>query len=100
MPRVQKLWREYQNRGVELYSVDTDDPSADRDAQVREFLLQNGLGFPVVLDDGRATEAFSVASLPTLVLLDKQGHVAWSHVGALNSAREVELRSALDRTLR
>src|SRR3954464_4090760 len=54
MPRVQRLWTEYKPQGVELYSVDTDDESPDREPNVREFLLQHGLTFPVVLDDGTA----------------------------------------------
>jgi thiol-disulfide isomerase/thioredoxin len=99
MPRLQKLWKEYQSSGVEIYSVDTDDPSLDREAQVREFLLQNGLTFPVVLDDGSASQAFSISSLPTLVLLDRQGKVVWSHVGALTPSRETALRTALNHAL-
>jgi len=99
MPRLQRLWQEYKPSGVEIYSVDTDDASADREAEVREFLLKNGLTFPVVLDDGRASEAFSVKSLPTLLLLDKQGKVAWSFVGALNAPGEAELRAAIDQAL-
>jgi thiol-disulfide isomerase/thioredoxin len=100
MPRIQQLWREYQPHGVELYSVDTDDPAPDREVQVSEFLRQNGLGFPVALDDGTAAAAFSVANLPTIVLLDRAGHLVWSHVGALTGAREKELRGALDRALK
>src|SRR5205823_7642797 len=61
MPRVQSVWKEYRPKGVDLFSVDTDDPGASREAEVREFLLQNGLEFPVVLDDGSATSAFAVA---------------------------------------
>ena len=99
MPRVQKLYTEYKQDGVELYSVDTDDNSADREPQVREFLLQQGLTFPVVLDDGSAERAFAVASLPTMLLLDKQGKVVWSHVGALTASREGDLRTALGRAL-
>ena len=99
MPRVQKLYTEYKQNGVELYSVDTDDESPDREPQVREFLLQNGLTFPVVLDDGTAERAFAIASLPTMLLLDREGKVAWSHVGALTSAREGDLRTALNRAL-
>ena len=99
MPRLQRIWQEYRPSGVEIYSVDTDDPGPDRERQVREFLLQNRLDFPVVLDDGEAGRVFSVASLPTLVLLDKQGRVAWSHVGALTGVREKDLRAALDRAL-
>ena len=99
MPRVQKVWQEYKPNGVELYSVDTDDPSPDRESQVSEFLMQNRLTFPVVLDDGTAEHAFAVASLPTMLLLDKDGKIVWSHIGALNSSREVDLRAALNRAL-
>ena len=99
MPRVQKVWAAYRPRGVELYSVDTDDPAPDRDAQVREFLQENRLSFPVVLDDGSASSAFSVASLPTMMLLDRAGRVIWSHVGTLTASHEQDLRAALDRAL-
>src|SRR5438094_940479 len=94
MPRLQSLWTEYKARGVELYSVDTDDPAPDRDTQVRKFLSSNGLSFPVALDDGSATDAFSVANLPTMLLLDRSGHVVWSHVGAFTAPRERDLRAA------
>jgi len=99
MPRVQQLWAEYKPRGVELYSVDTDDASPDRDAQVRRFLRENRLSFPVTLDDGSASAAFSVASLPTLVLLDRKGDVVFSHVGMLTAPHEQRLRAAIDRAL-
>ncbi|HEX9604176.1 MAG TPA: TlpA disulfide reductase family protein [Myxococcales bacterium] len=99
MPRIQEVWREYGPRGVDLYSVDTDDPGADREAQVKEFLLRNRLTFPVVLDDGTASSAFSVAVLPTMLVLDRDAHVVWNHVGALTGAGERELRGALDRAL-
>jgi thiol-disulfide isomerase/thioredoxin len=99
MPRIQKVWREYRPRGVELYSVDTDDPSADREAQVKEFLLKNGLEFPVVLDDGTASSAFSIAVLPTMLVLDRDARVVWNHTGALTRAGEEDLRGVLERIL-
>jgi len=99
MPRVQSVWKEYRPKGVDLFSVDTDDPGASREAEVREFLLQNGLEFPVVLDDGSATSAFAVAGLPTMVVVGRDGRVVWNHVGALTSGGERELRSVLDRAL-
>jgi len=100
MPRLQSLWSEYRSRGLELYSVDTDDPAPNRDSQVREFLSSNGLSFPVALDDGSASNAFRIANLPTMLLLDRSGHVVWSHVGTFTAPRERDLRAALDRALR
>ena len=99
MPRLQRVWQQYRGDGVEIYSVDTDDPGPEREPGVREFLLENHLTFPVVLDDGDAVRAFSIGSLPTLLLLDRQGQVAWSHVGALGGRDETDLRAALDHAL-
>lgn len=100
MPRVQELWQEYLPAGVELYSVDTDDDGPDREPNVKEFLMKYRLSFPVVLDDGSAARAFDVSSLPTMLLLDRQGTVVWTHVGALTASREKELRASLDRVLK
>ena len=100
MPRVQRLWQEYRTRGMELYSVDTDDEAPTRDAEVREFLLANHLTFPVVYDDGSASQAFAVNNLPTMLLLDRNGSVVWTHVCTLTESHERDLRAALDRALR
>ena len=99
MPRVQQLWQEYLPKGVDLYSVDTDNASNDREALVKEFLLQYGLTFPVVLDDGSAQNAFAIANLPTIVVVDQKGRIVWSHIGALTAPYETDLRGILDRTL-
>jgi thiol-disulfide isomerase/thioredoxin len=100
MPRVQQIWKKYQPAGLELYSVDTDDDTDSRDPEVREFLIKNRLSFPVVLDDGSASKAFSVASLPTMVLLNKQGRVIWSDVGALTQRREKDLVATIEKALK
>jgi thiol-disulfide isomerase/thioredoxin len=99
MPRVQNVWREYRARGVDLFSVDTDDESADRERQVKDFLRDNGLEFPVVLDDGSATSAFAISVLPTMLVLDRDAHIVWNHIGAMNGAVEQELRTVLDSAL-
>jgi thiol-disulfide isomerase/thioredoxin len=99
MPRVQKLWQEYRPSGLEIYSVDTDDPGPGRETAVRNFLIENGLTFPVVLDDQSAAKAFAVASLPTMLLLDRQGKVVWSRIGALTMRDESDLRGSMERAL-
>jgi len=100
MPRVEHIWKKYQPAGLELYSVDTDDDSPNRDPEVREFLMKNRLSFPVVFDDGSASRAFSIASLPTMVLLNKQGRVIWTDVGALTQRREKDLVATIEKALK
>ena len=38
--------------------------------------------------------------LPTMLVLNREGKVVWSHIGALSSARESDLRGVLDAALR
>jgi thiol-disulfide isomerase/thioredoxin len=99
MPRVQHVARDYAPKGVALFSIDTDNDGADRDPIVREFLMQNRLDFPVTLDDGSAQEAFKVNSLPTMLVVGKDGRVVWRRVGVLDAHEEVELRRTLDDAL-
>lgn len=101
MPRVQRLWQEYAPRGVELYSVNTDDESPRRKPAIEEFLRQYGLSFPVVLDDAdkTASDAFRIANLPTMLVIDREGRVVWNRIGAISASGERELRSVLDQTL-
>ena len=52
-----------------------------------------------MLDDGSATNAFSISVLPTMLVLDREARVVWNHVGAMNGAVEHELRAAVDSAL-
>jgi len=99
MPRVQHVIRDYSARGVQLLSVDTDNEDNNREPQVQEFLLQNQLDFPVVLDDGTAQDAFHVASLPTMLVVGKDRRIVWTRVGVLDASEERELRRVLDEAL-
>jgi thiol-disulfide isomerase/thioredoxin len=99
MPRLQRLYADYGAKGVRLLSVDTDAASPDRAREVRQFLADNSLTFPVVFDDGSASEAFRVSSLPTLFLIGKDGRTLWRHVGTFQAADEAVLRALLDAAL-
>ena len=99
MPKVQQLYADYTPRGFDLLSVDTDNPGPDREAVVKEYLLSNQYTFPVVLDDGIGQDQFRISSLPTMLLVGKDGKVLWRHIGVLNGADEVGLRALIDRSL-
>ena len=99
MPKVQRIYTDYSPRGVDLLSVATDNPGPNRDPLVKEFLLQQKLTFPVVLDDGVGQDAFRISSLPTMLLVGKDGTVLWRHVGVLSASDDAGLRALIDRSL-
>ena len=71
--------------------------SSERDADlIREFWRAYGGTWPVAQDpELRATEAFGVTGIPTLVVLDPGGTEVWRHVGlAARDAIEAALLDA------
>lgn len=96
LPTLGRLSREFADRGLVTLAVNRDE-GPNREQKVRAFLKGTGLtDLPVALDDGHAAGAMKVRALPTLVVLDREGKVAASHVGAME---EEALRSLFTRAL-
>jgi thiol-disulfide isomerase/thioredoxin len=84
MPRIEELWRAHRPRGFTVMSIDVD---GRRDAaNAATFMGQRALTTPLFLDDGPAQKAYGVEVLPQMVLVDRDGKVAWTHLGSLDDA--------------
>jgi thiol-disulfide isomerase/thioredoxin len=80
MPAIDALYRQSRARGLAVLAV-----SVDTDLQlVREYVLQSGVSFPVLLDRGgeRSKAALAVASFPTTLLVERSGAISAVVVGA------------------
>lgn len=65
---------EYVERGVEILAVNAfEDPQAGRD-----WIASSGLDYRWVFADESVTEAFGVATVPTQILIDREGKVVWT----------------------
>ena len=74
MGGLDRLYREFGNAGLAIAGI-----SVDSDANlVREFLLQQGIGFPVLWDRGGevSKKALEVRVFPTTVLVRRDGIIA------------------------
>lgn len=83
MPDWEALYRTWRPRGLHLLAVAV---QADPPARVAMVAESRGLPFEVVIDNtGEIARAFGdVRATPTGFLLDAQGRVAWSWVGAVD----------------
>jgi thiol-disulfide isomerase/thioredoxin len=73
LPVLQKL---YQARGADsplFYAIDVDEAGPERERLVRGVVGRLGLTFPVALDDGHASAAYSVATIPSLAKIGPDG---------------------------
>jgi len=92
-PDLVRVARHYSGHGLYVLGIDMDRDAA---ASVPAFVREYRIPYQVVLADSSFGLADQVEALPTSVLLDRQGRVAWTHVGAVG---ESELSSVIDRLL-
>jgi thiol-disulfide isomerase/thioredoxin len=90
-PALEQVYREHKAQGVEFVGVDIkDDPDPAR-AFVRKFKV----GYPSIVDpDGQVTLAFRDVppnAVPSTLILDRQGRIAASVIGATTYDRLTRL---------
>jgi len=89
MPTVAKLERELAGRNVEFWAVNV----RETRAQVRQFVRENKLAVPVLLDpSGKVADAYGADSIPLTVVIGKDGRIVTALVGL---HPEEDLRAAL-----
>lgn len=88
-PWLDGLVTEYKQRGLVVIGV-----NVDQDRELADkFLAAVPAYFPIVYDPrGELATAFKVAGMPTAVVIDREGHVRFHHVGFFEK-REDEYES-------
>lgn len=81
-PYLQSVYERYQDRGLRLLGVSVD-RRADHDAVI-EFVEEFGVTYDIALDpDALSRDLFRARGLPTSVLIDREGAVAFSWIGPI-----------------
>ncbi|MBZ5639585.1 MAG: redoxin domain-containing protein [Acidobacteriia bacterium] len=81
LPEVQSVYDTFkQNRDVTLLAVDVDWGGETRERS-RRFFSERKWTLPWAFDNGGAARSLGVDSLPTVVLLDKEGRIRTAHYG-------------------
>jgi thiol-disulfide isomerase/thioredoxin len=82
MPEIEELHREYGPRGLTVVGI-----SIDEDAEaVEKYLRKKPVSYPVALDskEDPAWYLYSVAAIPAMVLLDREGRIVGEWRGAID----------------
>ncbi len=96
-PYLEDVWRENRADGLVVVGVDAKDFRRD----ARRFADRFELTFPIVYDGpGSILEDWGVTGFPETFVIDRQGRVVESFVGAVNSDEDrARLRAAAERAL-
>ncbi|MCX6997890.1 MAG: TlpA disulfide reductase family protein [Kiritimatiellaeota bacterium] len=95
-PELDKLYKEYQDRGFCLVAVSVDEKAG----AMKKFLDEHPVAFSTVHDaDHRLVAEAEVASMPTSFLVDRQGVIRFVHVGFRGAADVKQLRQEIEQLL-
>lgn len=102
LPALQAAHEQYSSQGLTIIGVNLADDEFSQGTtpeEIRAFLDQYGVTFPIALDiEGKTTDAYRVFPLPTSFFIDPNGQIRYVHVSELKfddvSARFNELRNA------
>lgn len=90
---LEPLYEEYRSQGVEFLAID----SGEDAETVRRFVERAPFPYPVLLDpDDQLGLALDVLALPTVVVVDREGRIAYFNEGVVDAQ---ELRRELDKAL-
>lgn len=82
MPSMEALYKDFKNDGFEILAISNDIEGAP---VVRPFVKELGLSYPILLDpDFRVDDKYLIQSVPTTVLVDREGVITHRIIGARN----------------
>ena len=88
---MEQLWQKYQNQGLVILAVSTDEGGPKR---VQNFVKKLKLSFPVALDpDSKVSDVYQVSGLPVSYLVDREGHLLAEITGSEDWMSEKALRN-------
>jgi thiol-disulfide isomerase/thioredoxin len=84
MPELQQAYVEL---GDDFVILAVNQTKADDVDDVRNFVAEQRLGFPILLDkDGAISDAYRASALPTSVFVDREGIIYMVQVGSMTKA--------------
>ena len=91
VPELNVLYERYEaDARVGVFGISIDE---DAETEVREWMDEKGVAYPVLLgDDGLARE-YGALGFPTFVLIAPDGKIAWTHAGVIEHEK-IEQRLA------
>lgn len=79
IPDFIELQKQYADKGFTILGVALDEP-----ADVEAFTKANGINYPILLGDNEISNAYGgIRSIPTTVLIDREGNIVATEVGML-----------------
>lgn len=91
MPSIQKLHEKYGSQGLVVIGIN----SFERDGDPVKYMKEQKFNYMLLLKGDAVAENYKVQSIPTMYLIDKQGKIAHTELGAVEN-----LETKLEETIK
>jgi len=83
LPTLKKFDAAYRDKGLTIVGVHTPESDYEKKfSNIQDAVKRNGIKYPVVTDtNGDSWRAYNIEAWPTVVILDKQGRIRYTHIG-------------------
>ena len=83
LPTLKKFDAAYRDKGLTIVGVHTPESDYEKKfSNIQDAVKRYGIKYPVVTDaNGDTWRAYNVEAWPTVVILDKQGRIRYTHIG-------------------
>jgi peroxiredoxin len=79
-PELKAFYERYKDKGVAVIGISIDE-GPDALKMVKSYVKENGITYTTVIDDGKSMKKYDVFSMPTTVIIDKEGNIRSKHLG-------------------
>ncbi len=88
IPELVKLADKFEDKGVGFIGINADSPR--NRSKVKPFASSMGITYPVLLDSDQQLQSdFFINGFPTLLVLDGEGKVLFTHVGYIQGDEKI-----------
>ena len=94
IPHLVRMYNEYKDQGLVVLGISLDQ---EKDA-LPKFIKDNNITYPILYGDQQVVKAYEVQGIPTLVIFDRKGKIAFREVGFSDeniSTLEQKIKDAL-----
>ncbi|MCU1229246.1 MAG: alkyl hydroperoxide reductase/Thiol specific antioxidant/Mal allergen [Acidobacteria bacterium] len=96
IPELEQMHKQHSGDGFKVVGISLDEGELDA---VKEFVRTHGMTYPIALDpEGKLTGVFQTGVIPTTVLIDRNGTIAWKKYGMIER-NDSTLQAALKKAL-
>lgn len=83
LPTLKRFDAAYRDKGLTIVGVHTPESDYEKNFdRIQAAVKSNGIKYPVVTDaEGETWRAYNIEAWPTVVILDKQGRIRYTHIG-------------------